>query len=224
MVIIRFTARWLRTLHQFAAADPWNGNRPAQFTMEEYVMMPSGVQKAVDSDRFAHRIGIRSSVGGEHMLPESLVALWRNGQVRLERIPALTKAIEPRLLKEDFNLILHRRSIKNDFVIPLIVVFFLILVVMGLGTRSEGHFSLPLALFISAAMTLVTGGILWMMRQTARKRRAEQMKWFLDAESGVAPVALPGRARTLLKRFAIIYAVFIALTLVIAGGVMVWMH
>jgi len=224
MVIVKFTARWLRTLHQFAAADPWNGNHQAQFTIEEYVMMPSGVQKAVENSGYAHRISIRSKSGGEHMLPESLVQLWRGGQVSVERIPALTKAIEPRLLKDDFNLILHRQSVKTEFVIPLAIAFFIILIVMCFATRSEGHFSLPLALFMSATLTVVTGGILWMSRQSARKRRAEQMKWFLDAESGAPPAPLQGRTKTLLKRFAIIYGLIIALTLVIMGGVFVWQH
>jgi hypothetical protein len=223
MVILKFTPRWLRTLHQFAAADPWNGNCPAQFTIEEYVMMPSGVQKAVENSGYAHRLSIRSNAG-EHMLPESLVHLWRGGQVPVERIPALRKAIEPRLLKDDFNLMLHRHSIKTDFVIPLIAVFFIIFVVMCFATRSEAHFSLPLALFMSGTLTIVTGGILWMSRQTARRRRAEQMKWFLAAEAGAPPAALPGRTKTLLKRFAVIYGIVIALTLIILGGVFVWIH
>lgn len=224
MVILRLTARWLRTLHQFTAADPWNGNRQAAFTIEEYVMTPTGVQKAVENSGFAHRISIRSKLGGEHMLPESLVELWRTGQVQAERIPVLRKAIEPRLLKEDSNLILHNQSVKNGLVIPLIVVFFVMLVVMGFATRSEEHLSLPLALFISVTMTIVMGAILWVTRQTARKRRTQQMKWLLDAESGVPPAPLPGRTKTLLKRFAVIYAVIIALTLVVLGGVFAWVH
>jgi uncharacterized membrane protein len=114
--------------------------------------------------------------------------------------------------------------VKNGLVIPLIVVFFVMLVVMGFATRSEEHLSLPLALFISVTMTIVMGAILWVTRQTARKRRTQQMKWLLDAESGVPPAPLPGRTKTLLKRFAVIYAVIIALTLVVLGGVFAWVH
>jgi hypothetical protein len=222
MVIVRFTAKWLRTLHQFAAPDPSNGNRQTQFTIEEYVMMPTGAGKAVENSKFVHRLSVRSKAG-EHMLPESLVELWRRGRVPAERIPALRKAIEPRLIKEDFDLILHPQSLKN-LVIPLIVVFLFMFVFMCFATRSEGHLSLPLALFISAGLTIVTGGLMWMFRQTARKRRAQQMKWLLDAESGVPPEPLPGRTKTRLKRFAFLYALILVLTLMVMGGLFVWLH
>src|SRR5882724_13590696 len=133
-----FNALRLRTLGRFSSGDPWNGSRPTKFSIEEYVMMPQGSAQAVDSSQFAHRIGLRSEADGcQRMIPESLVELWRRGQVPPERLPVLAQAIAPRILKEDYNLILHQSPTKTIF-IPLIAVF-AVVVLVGVFVPMEGQ-------------------------------------------------------------------------------------
>ena len=45
----RLSRRRLRTLGRFSSGDPWNGNRPTEFSIEEYVMMPQGSAQAADN-------------------------------------------------------------------------------------------------------------------------------------------------------------------------------
>ena len=112
-MVIRFHAVRLRTLGRFTAGDPWHGQRPTEFSIEEYVMMPHGATTAVDSSQYGHRAGLRSETdGAQYMMPESLLELWRRGQIPAERLPVLTQAITPRLTQEDFNLILHQDQVK----------------------------------------------------------------------------------------------------------------
>ena len=223
-MVLVFNAQRLRTLGRFTAGDPWNGNRPTEFSIEEYVMMPAGSAQALDTSQFVHRIGLRSETdGSQHMLPESLVELWRRGQVAPERIPALAQAIEPRIVKDDLNLILHQNSTKT-IVLPLAAVF-AVTVLVGVFVPMEGeHLSIPVAIAMGVGFTALIGAILWVARQSGRSRRAEQMKWMLAVNSGAAAnLAAPeGRAKGRVKMFLKIYALFLGLIILIAGGAFFW--
>lgn len=221
MVLI-FNALPLRTLGRFSANDPWNANRPTNFLIEEYVMMPQGSQQAVDSSQFAHRIGLRSELdGSRQMLPESLVELWRRGQVPPERIPILAQAIAPRIVKEDYNLILHQ-DLTKTVVIPLIAVF-VVVVAVGLFVTIDGHtMSVPVATGVGFGFSLFVGAIMWVARQSGRARRIDQIKWLLSANAGTVAAVPEGRTKGRVKMFLKLYAMLIGLFLLIGGGAALW--
>ena len=221
-MVITFHARRLRTLGQFTAPDPWNANRPTAFSIEEYVMMPSGATQAVDSSQYIHRAGLRSEVdGSQRMLPESLIELWRRGQVPAEHIPGLMRAIESRLTKDDYNLILHQSPMKT-VVLPLIAVFVVIVLVGLFAPVDGGPLSLPVALAVATGFSLFIGAIFWMIRQTARSRRAGQMKWLLAAQSGVAGPVPEGRAKGTTKMFFKLFGLMLLLGALTVGGMGLW--
>ena len=222
-MVLVFHAQRLRTLGQFSSPDPWNGNRPTAFTIEEYVMMPSGATQATDSSQYAHRVGLRSeSDGSQRMIPESLVELWRRGQVPAERIPILAQAIEPRVLKEDFNLILHQ-SARNTIVLPLLGVFAVTAGVAAFVPMDGERLSIPVALAVSAGFTLLVGAIFWITRQSGRNRRREQMAWLLSVNSSAGASAPPeGRAKGRVKMFAKLYAVLLLVCLLFGGVAALW--
>jgi hypothetical protein len=211
----------LRTLGQFAAIDPWCGNRPTEFSVEEYVMMPAGSPQALDSALYAHRIGIRSELdGSERLIPESLYELWKRGQVPGARVPVLAHAMAPRVLKEDLNLILDKSAVKS-FLIVVIAVFVLISAILGFS-MSGTSLTFPIAIGIGAAVAGVIGLVYFVAIQSGRNRRKEQMKWLLSVNAGDVNAAPPagrgaGRAKLFLKLYAIVMV-----PIMLAGGVGFW--
>ena len=98
----------------FVAADPWNGGKSSQFTIEYYKIVRPDWGRAYGA-RLAKRHGadlynIRSSAGGpSHRLPESLTELWRSKHVATEAIPELLHDLQPSLRKYDYYRFLHQR-------------------------------------------------------------------------------------------------------------------
>ncbi len=223
-MVLTFHALPLRTLGRFSANDPWNANQPTNFLIEEYVMMPQSSQQAVDSSQFAHRVGLRSELNGsQQMLPESVVELWRRGQIPAERIPILAQAIASRIVKEDYNLILHQ-DLTKTVVIPLIAVF-VVMVAVGLFVPIEGHtMSAPVATGVGVGFSLFVGAIMWVARQSGRRRRTEQMRWLLSANAGTAAAVPEGRTKGRLKMFMKLYAMLIGLFLLVGGGAALWFN
>jgi hypothetical protein len=157
--------------------------------MEEYVMMPEGSPVAIDNDDNFHRIRLRATARGvEYPLPESLIELWRRGQVTVDRIPALALAIGPSLLELDSNLILGQ-STQKTVVKPILMTFGLVFGAGLFATLMEGA-PVWIGLGVAAFLTAVISAILMSLRQSALSRRAEQMRWLLAAEGRVEPVAV----------------------------------
>jgi hypothetical protein len=221
-VVITFIPRRLRTHGNFTAGDPWNGNLPTEFSIEEYVIMPESSPHAVDSVQFAHRMGLRSeSDGSQRYLPESLIELWRRGLVPAERIPALAQAIEQRVIKEDYNLVLHQTPM-NAVVIPVAFVFAIVAVLAAVIPFQGERLPIAGAVAIGAAMSLFVGGIMWMVRQSARGRRKQQMKWLLAVHNGTHEAPPEGAAIASLKMFGKIVAMLLLFFLVLGGGAALW--
>jgi hypothetical protein len=218
---IVFHAIRLRTLGHFAAIDPWLGNRPTEFSVEEYVMMPAGSVQAIDSVLYAHRIGIRSEIdGSERLIPESLYELWKRGQVPGARVPILAQAIAPRVLKEDLNLILDKSAAKSLLTV-VIAVFVLISAILGFSMRGTS-LTFPIALGIGAAVAAIVGLVYFVAIQSGRGRRKEQMKWLLSVNAGdVKAAPPPGRGAGRLKLFLKLYAIMM-IPVMVAGGVGFW--
>ena len=98
---------FLQTLASFEASDPWEGNRPASFCLEDYVLIAAALGPvkplAPDSLRvkmMEHRFAVRSQPGGQpHFLPESLLNLYRSKQIPLQELPRILAGLEPGLRK-----------------------------------------------------------------------------------------------------------------------------
>ena len=224
MVIVLSPVR-LRTLGQFTAGDPWNGDCPTQFSIEEYVMMPLGSQQASEDTMFKHRVGIRSeSDGSQWMLPESLFELWRRGQVPAERIPVLAQAVSPRVICEDLELMLDRHIFKS-FGYQWLLIIGIVAAVMLFATNKGEHLPIPVVLGVCTGFTGFVALIMWSMQRSARSRRAGQMKWLLAA---AARPAGPGLARPegrFIGRLKAFFAVLAPLLLVfglLIGGLVAW--
>ena len=218
---MRFRAVRLRTLGRFSAGDPWQGQRPTEFSIEEYVMMPQGATTAVNS-QYCHRAGLRSETdGAQYMMPESLLELWRRGQIPAERLPVLTQTITPRLTQEDFNLVLHQDLVKSVLV-PLAAVF-AVVVGIGLFVPIEGHtMSAPAAIATGFGFAVLIGAIQWIVRQSGRTRRAEQMQWLLNANSGAVGAPPEGRTKGRVKMFEQMFAVLLGVSAIGIGGAWWW--
>jgi hypothetical protein len=214
----KYDSMFLRTLGRFAAADPWNGNRVTEFSIEEYVMMPSGSPQAVDSGVFAHTIGLRSELdGSQRMIPESLFELWKRGQVPAERIPTLARAIAPRVLAEDLNLMLGRSNVRSMLAV-LVTVF---LIITGIAAFEELSFAAALA--VGAAFSLFIGAIFWLVLRSGRARRREQMKWLLRVNFGNVNAEQPeSRGAGRLKMALVAGGVMLAGILLWVGGFALW--
>ena len=220
----RYEAMRLRTVGRFTAARSL-ARQPllTEFSLEEYVMMPAGSQQAVDSGMFGHRIGLRSEVdGSERMIPESLYELWKRGQVPADRIPVLAQAIAPRVLAEDFNLILSQ-STQRSMLIALLTTFVIVTAVAAFASVDGERMSFPLALLVGAAFSVFVGAIFWIVLQTGRGRRRQQMEWLLSANAGNASAIQPsgliaGRAKLV---FQIAGALLAAVALFV-GGFFLW--
>ena len=178
----------LRTLARFTASDPWsrNGSRNTltDFRVEEYVMMPLGSTRALDSKWNLHTIGIQwESDARYRLLPESLVELWRHGRIPAEKLPELLHTLEPSLQDTDC---LAMESWQRSIGIPLLIILFLFPAV-SLFLRVQGE-QIPAALAIPSGifMALLAGLILSVMRAVKRRRVKEQMDWaikMLSAET-----------------------------------------
>jgi hypothetical protein len=99
-------AQYLQTIESFLAFDPWGGRKEVLFSLEDYVMVAAwDPDDPLPPDSFRakmmdHRFAIRNVADGEpKFLPDSLVSLWRAGQVPLQELPLLLAGLQPTLQK-----------------------------------------------------------------------------------------------------------------------------
>jgi len=167
----------VKTEVSFTAEDPWNQNRRATFTLDDYVLGPRGmtpgpnVKPAVDYLR-----GIRSSLdSAERMLPESLSELWRTKRVPAEALPALLKELEPTLKESDFKLVLHNKAMHIMLALAwMLVAFSCTAPFLNLYTFEfePSSYSLPIALGVAA----ISLPYMYFVFYRGRRRRTRQMK------------------------------------------------
>jgi hypothetical protein len=166
-LLLRTVPARVRTDGDFAAADPWNGGRQAQFTVEIYKMVPElwGVSVARDARLLGDDLfGIRSGIDGRsHRLPGALVELWRTRRIATEELPRLLYEVQPSLRRSSYLPILHHRRFEVcGAIIGLLCLAIMIACLVaipedGTGARALGTFGfgllaavLPL-LFVFAA-------------------------------------------------------------------------
>jgi hypothetical protein len=188
-------------------------------------MMPGGYRNGIETAQFSHCLGLQSDLDpAGHMLPESLVELWRREKVPTASLPALCHAITPRLITEDFYLVLNQ-SIKDNVVLPAIAPAAILALMSGVLSGVAHHFSLLLVIVYGIGGAIFGVSILWLVRQPRRNRRVQQMKWLMAAHAGVPLPPLPGRVRSMVTRFATLFvAILFFVLLGIAAAVAIYWY
>ena len=99
--------RRMKTVGRFTAPDPWNGNAPAEFTIEAYRLFNPAIRALRDTRGLglAYLYGISSEIdGADRVLPEALAELWRRGEVAPEKLPSMLAQVAPTLKPEDYRV------------------------------------------------------------------------------------------------------------------------
>src|ERR1700678_3357078 len=192
----------VRTGESFAAPDPWNDGKRAEFTVEYYKIVPPGWGRAY-AVRMAKLHGedvfkIRSSIGGaSRRLPDSLSDLWRSQQVAIEALPRLLYELEPTLRKYDFLRVLHHKRFEWFGGIYSFFCFGIAISWAIFVPKDAGEFArwLGMVIFGLAGVGILLLSILFPRRWRGRCRK--QMEWILansplqtnDAKIASEPVA-----------------------------------
>lgn len=215
----------LRTVGTFSAEDPSMNRLPTEWSIEEFVMMPVGSARAIDSRRFGHVIGIRpNNDRRERLLPASLVELWRQGRVQPEKLPWLLHAMDPKINATDFPL---QENPLKSIAIVLPAVFVITAAVTAFVPMDGARLPLGFAVAAGLGMTLITSAILWIVSRSQLYRRNQQMDWALKLiESGSVSVAAPekleGTLRMYLKMGIKFYVILLAAASLAGGGAVLW--
>ena len=215
----------LRTVGTFSAEDPSMNRLPTEWSIEEFVMMPVGSARAIDSRRFGHVIGIRpNNDRRERLLPASLVELWRQGRVQPEKLPWLLHAMDPKINATDFPL---QENPLKSIAIVLPAVFVITAAVTAFVPMDGARLPLGFAVAAGFGMTLITSAILWIVSRSQLHRRNQQMDWALKLiESGSVSVAAPekleGTLRMYLKMGIKFYVILLAAASLAGGGAVLW--
>ena|SRR5215468_6980699 len=191
-ITVTYLARYLRTVDSFRAEDPWNNRRATSFHILEYVMMPERITSAIDSRLFEHRFGLRSEIDGAvHMLPDSLVYLWRKGlpgdgyvvKTPPHSLPQLLRHLEPNLTLSDYepkleSLRQRRLLFWICLGILLVLMWSLVLGLLVWSIRFQDRATVLACLGLTAAVATVTAMMFWVDFRSFRsiqKRRFQQI-------------------------------------------------
>ena len=180
MVIALVPVR-VKTEGSFTAEDPWNENRRTSFNVEAYLLVPRGTRVAPGTKALAgYLYGIRSELDGcDHMMPESLVELWRTGRIPAETLPKLLQRMEPTLKKADYRPILRNTLLKITQYIFVGLMALLALFLVGVVLAFPGEVPLVAVLVMLTLIGSVGWGAHYLIFQRPKGRRMRQMEWAL---------------------------------------------
>lgn len=170
-----YTPRRVENLAHFSAADPWNGNQQTAFDLDR-VFIAGLVPDRTNLDDVSkpHKYAIRSALEQHHRaLPDSLVSLWRDGKVPVERLPALLKGLEPNLKRSDYIKLLSMTRLQRIIRRYAPPVLGLIIALLGLAVTVEdagtGIVMAAIGVLIVVASEAIT--------RRLHARRKQQMEW-----------------------------------------------
>gem|GEM_PF-692242 len=184
----------VKTELSFVAEDPWYGNCPSRFALDNYLLTLRGAKSTPDNAKESPWLGgFRRALRSEadsvtRFLPESLIELWLRGQVSTEALPALLKQMEPSLRESDYKIILRSMRIKVFAVFEVICCALLLMIAL-IGTM------MGQAPWWLTAMTVTgTASVCWLLlylvyfRMLFRRKR--QIRWIVELiASGKSAVA-----------------------------------
>lgn len=205
----------LRTIARFTAADPWSGNQLTDYTLDEYVMLPLGSKRAIESKWSLHSFGIQWENNPRYrLLPESLVQLWKCGQLPSEKLPSVLHAIEPRLMEADFAM---SQSWQRSVGIPILLLLLLCPVIL-LMIAVDGKAMPAVAAIVSGlALALLSGLILWLVNTGKRNRTKQQMAWALNQ---ISPGSSPEPSRKLNSPLGEFFNLYVKVLVVFIGFIL----
>lgn len=183
----KLVPRRVRTEARFRGADPWNGDVPADLSIEAYYFVPAHVREVPspcpwgDTPAYALRSGVD---GAERFLPDALSHLWKTGKVAAEALPGLLREMEPDLAQTDFQPVVGAPPERR---VTAALVLLLTAAVGLLLTWPRGGGSLPWpALLCGAALAGGTLGALLTLPPycALRSRRHRQIVWATERLSG----------------------------------------
>ena len=188
----KLVPRRVRTEARFRGADPWNGNVPADLSIEAYYFVPEHVREVPSPCPWgdAAAYALRSCVdGAERFLPDALSHLWKTGKVAAEALPELLREMEPGLEPADCQPVLGAPPERR---VAAVLILLLTAVVGLLLTWPRGGSPPWTALVCGAALV---GGILGALLTfppylALRGRRSRQMSWAIE-RLGDRPRARP---------------------------------
>jgi len=181
----KLVPRRVRTEARFRAADPWNGDAPAELSIEAYYYVPEHVREATapwhwcDTPLYA----LRSEIDGtERFLPEALSRLWKEGKVPAEALPQLLREMEPELEEDDFQPLLEARTERWLTALSLVVVLGIVSLLLTWPAGNQPGLSLTA---LVCGVIMAGGGILGALLLlpsylAGRRRRGRQMAWALS--------------------------------------------
>jgi hypothetical protein len=183
----KLVPRRVRTEARFRGADPWNGNVPADLSIEAYYFVPEHVREVPspcpwgDAAAYALRSGVNSA---ERFLPDSLSHLWKTGKVAAEDLPGLLREMEAALDPADFQPVLGAPPERR--VAAVLVLLLTAVVGMALTWPRGGGSFHWMALACGAALA---GGLLGALLTfppylASRSRRSRQMSWAIERLGG----------------------------------------
>ena len=188
----KLAPRRARTEARFQGVDPWNGDAPAEISIEAYYYVPEHVREASAPWRWCDTplYALRSEIdGAERFLPEALSGLWREGKIPAEALPGLLQELEPELVEEDFQPLARVRTERWLAVLSTVVVLGILglLVTWPVGNQP----GLSLTALVCGGLVAGGGflGALLMLPSylTARSRRRRHMGWALARQASSHP-------------------------------------
>jgi len=183
----KLALRRVRTEARFRGADPWNGNIPADLSIEAYCYVPEHRKEIPCPWSDAAVYALRSGVdGAERFLPDALSHLWKTGKVAAESLPGLLREMEPELVQTDVQPVLGAppgRRVTAALVLLLTAVVGVLLT----WPRGGGSFGVPVLLCGAALAGGILGVLLTLPPHFALLgRRRRQTAWVLERLRGRA--------------------------------------
>jgi hypothetical protein len=175
----KLVPRRVRTEARFRGVDPWNGDAPAELSIETYYYVPEHVRDVPAPCPWGETTvhAIRSGVDGvERFLPDALGHLWRTGRVSAEALPGLLREMEPDLGPADFQPVLGAPPGRRMTVLPTLLLAAVVGVLLTWPRGGEGRISgLAIACGAAAAACLLGTLLTLPAYLRLRGRRSRQM-------------------------------------------------
>ena len=176
-----YTPRRVENLAHFNAADPWNGNQQTPFDLDRVFIRSIVPDRTnLEDESKPHKYAIRSALEQHHRtLPDSLVSLWRDGRIPVERLPPLLKGLEPNLKRSDYIKLLSmtrlQRIIRRFAPSSIGLIFALVGLAVTLDDAGTGIVMMIIGALILVACEAIT--------RQLHARRKEQMEWAMGQPS-----------------------------------------
>lgn len=180
----KLVPRRIRTEARFQAADPWNGNAPAEISIETYYHVPAHVREIPSPCRWDCNplYALRSEIDGvERFLPDALSHLWIAGKMPAEALPGLLREMEPDLAKADFRPLMEATTERRWTAVLLAVLLAAVGLLMTWPRGNEPEVSWLAVLCGGVMMAGALGAFAALPRYFARRRRRRrQIGWALS--------------------------------------------